>query len=114
MTSRVICITQRNGLRIIAVYIPVRIVRPKERKVMRRTASALAVGALTTGILAFVAPSAHASQPGEKCTIPGATEKVYVDVGSGVQRKAILACARSGGGYVWQVTNYLQPGVNDG
>ncbi|MGK8486022.1 hypothetical protein [Nocardia asiatica] len=81
---------------------------------MRRTASALAIGALTTGILAFVAPSAHAAQPGQPCTVPGATAQDYVDVGNGVQRKATLACARSGGGYVWKITNYLQPGVNDG
>ncbi|QBS43126.1 hypothetical protein [Nocardia sp. CS682] len=81
---------------------------------MRRTASALAVGALATGILAMVAPAAHAGQPGESCSIPGAREEVYVDVGGGVQRKAVLGCVRSGGGYVWQVTNYLQPGVNDG
>ncbi|MEU1550984.1 hypothetical protein [Nocardia sp. NPDC005745] len=81
---------------------------------MRRTASALAVGALTAGILALVAPSAHAAQPGQPCKVPGATAQDYVDVGNGVQRKAVLGCVRSGSGYVWQVTNYLQPGVNDG
>ncbi|KAA8886332.1 hypothetical protein F3087_24130 [Nocardia colli] len=81
---------------------------------MRRTASALAVGALATGVLALLAPAAHAGQPGQSCSIPGATEKVYVDVGNGVQRKAVLGCVRSGGGYVWVITNYLQPGVNDG
>ncbi|MEV2223456.1 hypothetical protein AB0E01_26735 [Nocardia vinacea] len=107
-------ITQWNGLRTVAVYTGVTIIGPKERKVMRRTASALAVSALATGILAFVAPSAYAAQPGQSCTIPGATAEDYVDVGSGVQRKAILGCVRSGGGYVWEVTNYLQPGVNDG
>ncbi|MFI5535442.1 hypothetical protein ACWESM_36265 [Nocardia sp. NPDC003999] len=81
---------------------------------MKHIASALAIGALTTGVLAFAAPSANAAQPGQKCTVPGATAQDYVDVGNGVQRKAVLGCVRSGGGYVWQVTNYLQPGVNDG
>ncbi len=82
-------------------------------KAMRHTAIALAVAGLSSGIVALAAP-AHAGQPGQPCTIPGATEKVYVDGGNGTHVKAVMSCVRSGSKYVWKITNYIQPGSGEG
>lgn len=79
---------------------------------MGRKVSALTAGALAAGILAFIAPAANASAPGEACAIPGAKDRATVDVGGGVQRTAVLSCVAAGGGYVWTITNYVQPGIN--
>ncbi|GAB2671002.1 hypothetical protein [Nocardia goodfellowii] len=80
---------------------------------MRRTVSALAAGALATGALALAAPAAHAGAPGQACSRPGATERVFVKVGN-VDRKAIIACVNNGNGHVWKVVNWVQPGTSDG
>ncbi|AFT99064.1 hypothetical protein [Nocardia brasiliensis] len=68
---------------------------------MSRTLSALAIGALTAGAVALVAPSAQAAQAYEPCPIAGQT-----------LRDQNLVCAWGGNGNVWLPIGGKQPGIN--